>query len=740
MKLFLCSLCILAGLTAAWAASGTGPMPHHTRPVAGALDSVWAPDAFGYTARDNVAPGGPTFQWFDISTTGTLVTGLGDDNAVGPFAIGWNFHYYWYDVNQFWIGSNGHINFDTEVHLAATFPQFAQATSTTPPNNVIGAYCADWDFSGDANPATCHYWTNNTDTLIVSWTNVLAWAQDGSVGNHNFQMILSGVDSSITFMYGVSTTGDVGSNISIGFENLSGMLGLSINYNEPTLDVNQYPANNSAVKIYYPDEVTYTVHDLAMAAVHNTRSGGVFLRTGTLFTPWMQIRNAGNQDEPSYNVNYVLRRQNNSVALLRDTTQSAITAGSVVALAYPDVWVVDTTYGLRAVATVTRPGDMVAANNQTVAEVHALTVGSQAVELAYDDGAADDEWSWSGGDGGMANEFVPPVYPAEITHLRFYILYNGDNNGYSAHIYDNDGPGGSPGTELWTTTVANPASADWSEIDVPAGAVTITSGLFYVAWMQMGDTIRFGLDADAPPFSRRAWEYTGSWSTSRRAPNSDLMIRCSVRDLEPAPLPYRRMQPADSSTQDLNTSNVVHFAWRQTTDPDDSPVSYLVKLWVPSLGFSDQIAVAAPDTAVDYNWPIPTVPTLDEIFWAFWNVAAISGTDTTWAFGPGRFRIDYPTAVETPAGALVITDYALSAYPNPFNPTTRIGYDLPDAGTVELKVFNLMGEVVATLVSGRHEAGRFSATWDGAQAPSGTYFAVLRTPNATRVQKLLLLK
>ena len=43
------------------------------------------PDGYGYTWRDNRDPQGPTYNWFDISTIGTPVTGLGDDNVVGPF-------------------------------------------------------------------------------------------------------------------------------------------------------------------------------------------------------------------------------------------------------------------------------------------------------------------------------------------------------------------------------------------------------------------------------------------------------------------------------------------------------------------------------------------------------------------------------------------------------------------------------------------------------------------------------
>ena len=70
------------------------------------------PDPYGYrykTSDDTIAPA--SYSWVDITGVGTLVTGLGDDNYVGPFAITNNFQYYWYNPTQFYIGSNGFISF-----------------------------------------------------------------------------------------------------------------------------------------------------------------------------------------------------------------------------------------------------------------------------------------------------------------------------------------------------------------------------------------------------------------------------------------------------------------------------------------------------------------------------------------------------------------------------------------------------------------------------------------------------
>jgi hypothetical protein len=70
----------------------------------------------------------------------------------------------------------------------------------------------------------------------------------------------------------------------------------------------------------------------------------------------------------------------------------------------------------------------------------------------------------------------------------------------------------------------------------------------------------------------------------------------------------------------------------------------------------------------------------------------------------------------------IITEYALEQnYPNPFNPTTTIHYQLPNAGHVTLKVYDMLGREVATLVDGVKEIGSYSATFDGARLASGVY-------------------
>jgi len=96
-------------------------------------------------------------------------------------------------------------------------------------------------------------------------------------------------------------------------------------------------------------------------------------------------------------------------------------------------------------------------------------------------------------------------------------------------------------------------------------------------------------------------------------------------------------------------------------------------------------------------------------------------------------------SVETPA-ALPQQLVLHPAYPNPFNPTTALVFDLPLTGRVSLRVFDLLGREVALLADRPMSAGSHTLEWNAATQCSGTYFAVLESSGARFVQKLLLLK
>ncbi|MBI3765739.1 MAG: T9SS type A sorting domain-containing protein, partial [Ignavibacteriales bacterium] len=92
-------------------------------------------------------------------------------------------------------------------------------------------------------------------------------------------------------------------------------------------------------------------------------------------------------------------------------------------------------------------------------------------------------------------------------------------------------------------------------------------------------------------------------------------------------------------------------------------------------------------------------------------------------------------------GAALPTKYALyQNYPNPFNPITKIEYDLPNISHVNLKVYNLLGQEVETLVDEIQEAGYKSVEWKAQQTASGMYFYKFVAEKFTDTKKMLLVR
>ncbi|MDH3251344.1 MAG: discoidin domain-containing protein [Ignavibacteria bacterium] len=77
-------------------------------------------------------------------------------------------------------------------------------------------------------------------------------------------------------------------------------------------------------------------------------------------------------------------------------------------------------------------------------------------------------------------------------------------------------------------------------------------------------------------------------------------------------------------------------------------------------------------------------------------------------------------------------------YPNPFNPTSSLRYDIAAAAHVSIEIYNLLGQKIATLQDAPMPPGRYAMKWDAANIPSGVYFCRLRAGSQTQARKLLL--
>ena len=96
--------------------------------------------------------------------------------------------------------------------------------------------------------------------------------------------------------------------------------------------------------------------------------------------------------------------------------------------------------------------------------------------------------------------------------------------------------------------------------------------------------------------------------------------------------------------------------------------------------------------------------------------------------------------------AIIPSEFALSKnYPNPFNPITHLDYSLPKRSQVRLRVYNMVGQEIITLINEEKQYGNYSISWNGIDSKgrnvaSGVYFAELRSNDKSSVTKMLLLK
>ncbi len=98
------------------------------------------------------------------------------------------------------------------------------------------------------------------------------------------------------------------------------------------------------------------------------------------------------------------------------------------------------------------------------------------------------------------------------------------------------------------------------------------------------------------------------------------------------------------------------------------------------------------------------------------------------------------TAVQEKTAA-VPTEFKLEQnYPNPFNPTTTISYSLPNAGFVNIKIYDILGKEVAMLVNEQKSAGKHEATFDASKLTSGMYVYTIKSGNFSQTKKMILIK
>jgi uncharacterized lipoprotein YddW (UPF0748 family) len=132
-------------------------------------------------------------------------------------------------------------------------------------------------------------------------------------------------------------------------------------------------------------------------------------------------------------------------------------------------------------------------------------------------------------------------------------------------------------------------------------------------------------------------------------------------------------------------------------------------------------------------------PTLQSYKNYYWRVKAINTLGASAWSSAFRFRTIQVVSVEEGQG--LPKEYALSQnYPNPFNPVTTIQFEVPHAGRVVIKVYDVLGKEKITLVDREMQEGQYTVQWDASSAASGVYFYQMMAGNFVATKRMVVLK
>lgn len=173
----------------------------------------------------------------------------------------------------------------------------------------------------------------------------------------------------------------------------------------------------------------------------------------------------------------------------------------------------------------------------------------------------------------------------------------------------------------------------------------------------------------------------------------------------------------------VSQTNNAGFRVLRSTDRENYEV---VSELIAGAGTTDQL--------MDYTFEDASLPAVERVYYVLEQID-IDGT----------VHRSNPIEVLLGARFLLPTEFSSSVYPNPFNPSTTISYDLPVDADVSVVIYDALGQEIRRLVSEYRTAGRYSVRWDaqdhlGRSVGSGVYIAKITAGQQTALQKMLLLK
>ena len=164
--------------------------------------------------------------------------------------------------------------------------------------------------------------------------------------------------------------------------------------------------------------------------------------------------------------------------------------------------------------------------------------------------------------------------------------------------------------------------------------------------------------------------------------------------------------------------------------------------WGTASGYRNYDEHLGNDMLSEVQWPLPENMKITDATLLTAGHDGLPVGDLNW--DPtlrAQYVLDPITDIKNDNTNLAPTDYSLSQnYPNPFNPTTVINFSVPEQGITTLKVFNILGQEVVTLLNKDLATGSYNFEFDGHSLTTGIYFYQLKTNNYSEMKKMMLIK
>jgi len=318
-------------------------------------------------------------------------------------------------------------------------------------------------------------------------------------------------------------------------------------------------------------------------------------------------------------------------------------------------------------------------------------------------------------DGGMTT-LTSPTYDVgdlgtvEVNFWRWYT----NNLGYS------------PNEDTWLVQISNDGGSSWSDVENTTASNN--------AWQQVGVVANdFFAEPDRLRLRFRASDEGGGSLVEAAVDDLTITASSTVADTEAPTVTVTSPEEGDQFA--------CYWDVPVTWEASDDVGVVDTKVWLSiDDGANYDILLASGPLAGGIDWYVDLPD--DQDYVCRIRVDVVDGMERTTSAYSGQFFV-YPVICDTPAISAVL---ALGQnHPNPFNPQTVIAFDLPRSQKASLRIYDVQGRLVTTLVEGELSAGPHRLTWKGCDdsgrtVSSGTYFYRLSTDDGQLVKKMSLLK